>query len=140
MWAVGRFDEAVRIADIGLALATRYGWERRLGSEFRGCLADAFFELGRYDDVETMTRPAIAGDGISHTISWAALTMARADVARGRLDAAHRLLDDLEPEPSMAGCFHQLSVVELARADDRFDTVIAAVESAVASDRGGTSA
>ena len=68
-----------------------------------------------------MTRPGIAGDGIPHTISWAALTMARADVARGRLGHAHLLMDDLGPAASMAGTYYQLSMVDLARADGRFD-------------------
>ena len=130
LWAYGRFDDAVRAAETGLARATRYGWEPRRGSEFRGCIADACFELGRYDEVEQVTRPGIAGDGIPHTISWAALTMTRADVARGRLGHAHLLMDDLAPAASMAGEYHQLSRVELARADGRFDVVVASVASA----------
>ena len=132
LWTAGRFAEAARIAEVGLARATRYGWEPRLGSGFRGCLADAYFELGRYEDVQAVTTAGIAGDGIHHTITWAALTMARAAVAQGRLDDAHRLTDDLQRDPAMDEGWYALSIVELARADGRFDAVVSGVERAIA--------
>ena len=131
LWTAGRFADAARIATSGLARATRYGLEARLGSGFRGCLADLFFELGRYDDVATVTKPGIAGDGIQHTIAWAALTMARAVVVQGRLAEAHRLVDDIRPEVAVVGAFLPLSLVELARADGQFDDVVSAVDAVI---------
>jgi DNA-binding CsgD family transcriptional regulator len=137
LWTVGRFADSASIAAAGLERAQRYGWEARLGSGFRGCLADAFFELGRYDAVEVVTRPGIAGEGIVHTIVWAALTMTRAAVARGQLDEAHRLVDDLMPHITMVGGFHQLSEIELARAEGRFDAVVSAIAEVIDRRAGG---
>ena len=138
LWTAGRFADSARIATTGFERATRYGFAERLGSGFRGCLADAFFELGRYADVDEMTRPGIGGDGIVQTITWAALTKARASVARGWLDDAHLLLDHLRSD-MLEGGFQELSEIELARADGRFDLVATAVDGVIrykaASDR-----
>ena len=127
LWTAGRFADSARIATTGLTRATRYGFAERLGSGFHGCLADAFFELGRYADVDEVTRPGIGGDGNRQTITWAALTKARASVARGWLEDAHLLLDDLRSD-MLEGGFQELSVIELARADGRFDLVASAVD------------
>ena len=137
LWTAGRFADAANIATAGLERATRYGWLARLGSGFRGCLADAFFELGRYDEVDVVTRPGIAGDGILHTITWAALTMGRVAVALGRFDLAHDLVDDLEPSQTVSPGFYTISVVELARGEGRFDDVVSAIE-ALVSRKGGS--
>ena len=86
----GRFDEALLVAGTGLATATRYGWEARLGPGFRACMADNYLELGRYDDLERVVAPVVAGGAIHHHVIWTRQVFARALVAQGRLDDAHR--------------------------------------------------
>ena len=136
----GRYVDAEQSARLGLELATRYGWEPRMGSVFRSCIVDALFELGRYDEAQPLARPVLAGAGIHHSINWMASTMARVAVAQGRFEEAHRLIDDIAPTWSAWGedSFSIISRVDLARAEGRFDEVRSvgdqAMESIVTSD------
>ena len=129
----GRFADAERFARVGLELASRYGWEERIGSAFRSCIVDALFELGRYDEAEPIARPVLAGAGIHHTIQWMASTMARVAVAQGRLQEAHRLLDHIDPKWSIwdEDTFAIVALVDLARAEGRYAFVVSAVEATV---------
>ena len=112
----GRFDEALLVAGTGLATATRYGWEARLGPGFRACMADNYLELGRYDDLERVVAPVVAGGAIHHHVIWTRQVFARALVAQGRLDDAHRQLDGIVVDRSRwsTGERDTLSIVGVA--------------------------
>ena len=129
----GRFADAERFGRVGLELATRYGWNERIGSQFRSCIVDALFELGRYEEAEPIARPVLAGAGFHHTIQWMATTMARVAVAQGRLEEAHRLVDHIDPTWSTweEDIFAIVAMVDLARAEGRFAFVTSAVEATV---------
>ena len=130
LWTAGRFDDSVTAGMIALEQARRYGWEARLGGDLRANVADALIETGRYDDAEIVLAPALAGVGSWTAQPWARQTMARIAILRGRFDDAHRYLDGLVPVGAVAGTgfFHAHVHVDLARAEGRFDSVIAAVE------------
>ena len=64
----------------------------------RACQVDACFELGRLDEVEAIAAPVLAGVGVAHSIEWMRLSVARVEVRRGDLDAARRLLEDIDDD------------------------------------------
>ena len=132
--SAGRFAEALHVAERGLARATRYGWDARLGPGLRACMADACLELGRYEQLERAIAPVIAGDGIHHHVIWSRQVLVRALVARGLLEEAHRHIDAVVPDRSRwsTGAWDILAMVELARAEGRFDDVVAWVDASAA--------
>jgi DNA-binding NarL/FixJ family response regulator len=129
-WTAGRFGDAATASLEGLEQARRYGWEARLGGDLRACAADALFEAGRYNDVEAVLEPLLAGGGIWNSLTWARQAMARVAIVQGRLDDAERHLDGLVPIGSggAAEFWDALVRVELARAEGRFGGVLGAVE------------
>ena len=129
-WTAGRFDDAAHAASVGLELARRYGWHDRLGSGFATCLADGLFELGRYDEATTVLARLMDQGGNWNTRNWAAQTMSRIAIARGRLDVARQHLSDVVAIGSAGAAefFVALVDVELVRAEGRFDALEAAVE------------
>ena len=133
MLTAGRFGDSMRIALAGLAQAARYGWEAREGPGLRLCIADSAFELGRLDEVEASLPPIMRGSSIRHHRIWAARNLARVAIVRGRLDAANSLLTDAGPEGTKwaSDAWGAVPVVELARAEGRFDALVSSVEGIV---------
>jgi len=131
----GRFADAEQFAVMGLEDAIRYGLDGRQGPHLRCCLVDALFELGRYDEAESVAQQARHSRGISHSLNWMAATMCRVAVARGRTDEAHRILDtapdatgrdaalDIDPFD-----YVEIAGLDLARAEGRFADVVAIVD------------
>jgi DNA-binding CsgD family transcriptional regulator len=89
---LGRHAEAVSTARAGMALATRAGMSRTLGSYLIGNAADSLIRLGRWAEAEELITGALAA--LPEGVFGATLHGLRADVAamRGRYDEAAREL------------------------------------------------
>ena len=131
----GRFADAERFASTGLDFSSRYGWADRFGPGFRGAILDALLELGRFGEAEAIARPVLAGSGIHHTIVWVRTTMARIAVAQGRLEDAHRLVDEMEwlGAAWSEEAYQRIGDIDLARAEGRFADVVTYVDQVLTS-------
>jgi DNA-binding CsgD family transcriptional regulator len=95
--AVGRLEEAVDLATIGVATSERLGSMRFFGSHMLCNAADALYRLGRWDECELCLRRADEVDpqGVNHILLEELL--ARLAVARGRFEEAGERLRPLAP-------------------------------------------
>jgi DNA-binding CsgD family transcriptional regulator/tetratricopeptide (TPR) repeat protein len=85
---LGRHAEAAQTAAEGIALATKTGMTRTLGSFLIGNRADSLLRMGRLDEADELTAQALAG--LPEGVFSATLHQFRAEMAvmRGRYDEA----------------------------------------------------
>jgi DNA-binding CsgD family transcriptional regulator/tetratricopeptide (TPR) repeat protein len=80
-----RLEEAIAVAKRGAEDARGFGLDRRFGAMFRGQAGMALFELGRWDEAESMTSQGL---DLGHGRLWALCVRARLLAAMGRTDEA----------------------------------------------------
>ena len=98
------------------------------------------FELGRYDEAETVAGPVLGDKSTWHANMWVQQTLTRIAVARGRPDEALRLVVGLAPTGSVgfADAWQAMVLAEVARAEGRFEDVVRAVDGAAEVSAGGS--
>ncbi|OIV38016.1 hypothetical protein BIV57_08040 [Mangrovactinospora gilvigrisea] len=85
----GRWDEAVRMGDEGMAHAARFGVERGAGAFLAGNIAEALIELGRWDEAARMVDGHAVDSAWQSTrdfveLEWAELAALRGDREHAR--------------------------------------------------------
>ncbi|HET7727081.1 MAG TPA: AAA family ATPase [Candidatus Limnocylindrales bacterium] len=91
--ATGLADRALEASEEGLAITRRLGLERTYGGVMAGHVANALFELGRWDEAEAVLMPALALDPSGRSGLWLLVNRARLNTARGDAVAASADLD-----------------------------------------------
>jgi DNA-binding CsgD family transcriptional regulator len=100
---VGRTEEAVAAAMEGLAVARAAGLQRTVGTFLAANAANSLYQLGRWDEAERLTAPAVEL-GAAEDVNAVTLLGIRALLEAGRgdfqaaldhVDAARRLVGDL---------------------------------------------
>jgi DNA-binding CsgD family transcriptional regulator len=106
--SLGRWTEALDLALDGADVARRHGIERACGTFLRFNAAEAFYELGRWDEMEEQVREAEAIDAEGVDKQRGFLTMADLLAGRGQYDAALEQLDasramrgHMDPNPAL---------------------------------------
>src|SRR5204863_211561 len=79
----------------GVARCVRYGVDRTIGMALRAMVAGQLVENGRWVEADRFSAEALAADGNPRL--WALRARAELEIARGHLDAAQALLDELLP-------------------------------------------
>jgi len=91
VWA-GRYEDALDYWDEGIETITRLGAGGSYGSWYRADKSDVLFRIGRWDEVEAVTREPGSESGTGRAMRLC--TRAQVATARGRLDDARADLDD----------------------------------------------
>ena len=134
----GRLEEAVAVAEVGLALAERLGLMRFFGVHMLCTVADYLYRLGRWEECERAVARAeeIGPLGINEILTQEVL--GRLAMAQGRFEEAAERLRPLAPLADRAAAADiqfigpvQASLAELAlwqgRPDDAATQVVAAI-------------
>ncbi|WP_371749753.1 AAA family ATPase [Streptomyces sp. NBC_01283] len=134
---IGRYAEAVEVAEEGSGLADRHGLPD-IASFIDGNLAESLTELGRWDDADDVLERAGDRRGVSaRTQGQLAGQAAELALARGAYDVARRWLEGPDtwatgsyPEPQNTLPMARVAIA-LAAADGRILDVRSRLESAV---------
>jgi DNA-binding CsgD family transcriptional regulator len=133
---VGRLDEALDVAEIGVAISERLGLMRFFGTHLLCGASDYLYRLGRWDESEDAVRRAVAAGALGINAILAEELLGRLAMAHGRFDEA---ADRLRPLASLAERAEDIqfigpvraSLAELAlwqgRPDDAADQIATAL-------------
>ena len=134
--SAGRLEEAVTVAETGIAMSERLGLMRFFGTHLLCNMADELYRLGRWDESERALRRAedVGPFGVNEIL--VAELEARLDLARGRFDEAAERLRPLARLAERATDIQfvvpvQASLVELALWQRRPDDAVTQVTSAI---------
>ena len=122
LYAVGRFEDAVRISLDAVAAARRYGTEDRIVRWVAPI--DSLFELGRYDEVEAIARDALATAVSANPFLGIDGPRIGLRIIRGDLVAARQILSGRASRPADWRPWELGPLTQLARAEGRFDEVV----------------
>jgi DNA-binding CsgD family transcriptional regulator len=132
----GRLEEAIEVAEIGIAMSERLGLMRFFGAHLLCGVADYQYRLGRWDKAERAVRrsEAVAPLGVNAILEQELL--GRLAMARGRFEEAAERLRALAPLAELAADIQfvgpvQASLAELALWQGRPDEAAAQVASAI---------
>jgi DNA-binding CsgD family transcriptional regulator/tetratricopeptide (TPR) repeat protein len=92
----GRYDEALALAEEGIALTRERGVELTAGGVLLGITAAALFRLGDWTRAESLTREMLDRSVPEGLALFARVTRVELDTGRGRLDDAQRSLELLD--------------------------------------------
>ena len=106
LYNLGRYREAVQLAEGGMDDARRLGIERTSGSILTQNRAEPLLELGEIDRVERLLAKDLTFRTHRVFRAYTTATRVRALVWRGRLDEAEALLDEWRPR------LHQIAQAE----------------------------
>lgn len=126
----GRFEQAVRVAEQGLAVARSHGLGRTYGSMLSANLVSALVPLGRLAEGHDLAREvvAVAPDGVTGgnalmVLADVLLRLGEIEPARQRTEAAARHLGTAT-QPQYTSV-HDRLVAEIALASGEFDAALA---------------
>ncbi|MDG4865950.1 tetratricopeptide repeat protein, partial [Streptomyces sp. T-3] len=134
---LGRYAEAVEVAEEGSRLAERYGMPDN-ASFIEGNLAESLIRLGRWADADEVIERALGRRGVSARIrSMIAEGRAELALVRGAYDEVRRRMEesgsgnaDLHPEPQVTLAMGRVAIA-LAAADGRILDVRSLLDAAV---------
>lgn len=132
----GRLEEAIGVAQVGIATAERLGSMRFFGSHMLCNVGDDLYRLGRWDESERAVRRAEDAEPLGVNEILEQELLGRLAMARGRFDEAADRLRPLAPlaERTMDMqfiCPVQASLAELALWEGRPDDAAAHVATAL---------
>jgi DNA-binding SARP family transcriptional activator len=135
--SVGRLTDACALALEGAEIGRRLGMANMYGDYLEGIAAHFEFRLGRWDDADRRGREVVERDlGTSVKGVCLRLWRARLQVARGELQDARQLLDQVGPpahiKAPVLGLLLAHGLAELALAEDRCADAITAVRDGLA--------
>ena len=134
LWWLGRFHDAVAVAQEAIPAASRYGLDRRVIHWLTP--TDPLFELGRLDEALEMESRATAAAG-GHVAMGQRRIAISCDILRGQFDQARLLIAERQDYSAFArmGTLHLLGL--LARAEGDLAAVRAVVDEALELAAGG---
>ncbi|WP_158088551.1 helix-turn-helix transcriptional regulator [Thermoactinospora rubra] len=129
--AIGRYDEAISVAEPGRDVLHKAGLSATLGCQLLATLSESLFALGRWDEAEARVEEAREHQPTGVFAAYGQLIAGQLAAARGDLARAHECLRQapnvIESRLGVAQLVlpYALLSAELALAERRFDDVIA---------------
>ncbi len=113
-WALdeaGYHEQSLELAHATLERLNELGAGARYGGQLASKAARAMFELGRWDEAESLIDETLAGGPTRYAVRWLLSNRVRLRIHRGQLDAAERDLRTYEalgervvgPDPDLRG-------------------------------------